>query len=117
MLASIITKKNKSLNEPAKIKQIAIATQRMLKKVKMLLINIYNWQSVLEQAAINRSPAMIANYVYELAKDFNQFYQECSIMREDDVKRREFRLQLVDMTAKLLRNASGLLGISMPEKM
>ena len=86
-------------------------------KEKMLLVNIYNWPSVLEQAAINRSPAMIANYIYDLAKDFNQFYQECSIMKEDDVKRREFRLQLADMTAKLLRNASGLLGISMPNKM
>lgn len=86
-------------------------------KEKLLLKNIYNWPSVLEQAAINRSPAMIANYIYDLAKDFNQFYQECSIMKEEDVKRREFRLQLADMTAKLLRNASGLLGISMPEKM
>ena len=86
-------------------------------KEKMLLVNIYNWPSVLEQAAINRSPAMIANYVYDLAKDFNQFYQECSIMKEEDVKRREFRLQLADMTARLLRNASGLLGISMPNKM
>ncbi len=86
-------------------------------KEKMLLVNIYNWPSVLEQAAINRSPAMIANYIYDLAKDFNQFYQECSIMKEDDAKRREFRLQLADMTARLLRNASGLLGISMPNKM
>ena len=86
-------------------------------KEKLLLKNIYNWPSVLEQAAINRSPAMIANYIYDLAKDFNQFYQECSIMKEEDVKRREFRLQLADMTARLLRNASGLLGISMPNKM
>ncbi|MBR4156684.1 MAG: arginine--tRNA ligase [Bacteroidales bacterium] len=86
-------------------------------KEKMLLVNIYNWPSVLEQAAINRSPAMIANYIYDLAKDFNQFYQECSIMKEDDAKRREFRLQLADMTARLLRNAAGLLGISMPNKM
>ena len=86
-------------------------------KEKMLLVNIYNWPALLEQAAINRSPAMIANYIYDLAKDFNQFYQECSIMKEDNAKRREFRLQLADMTAKLLRNASGLLGISMPEKM
>lgn len=86
-------------------------------KEKMLLVNIYNWPSVLEQAAINRSPAMIANYVYDLAKDFNQFYQECSILKEQNTQRREFRLQLADMTAKLIRNASGLLGISMPEKM
>lgn len=86
-------------------------------KEKLLLVNIYNWPAVLEQAAINRSPAMIANYIYDLAKDFNQFYQECSILKEEDAKRREFRLQLADMTAKLLRNASALLGISMPEKM
>lgn len=86
-------------------------------KEKMLLVNIYNWPSVLEQSAINRSPAMIANYVYDLAKDFNQFYQECSILKEQNTQRREFRLQLADMTAKLIRNASGLLGISMPEKM
>lgn len=86
-------------------------------KEKLLLVNIHNWPSVLEQAAINRSPAMIANYIYDLAKDFNQFYQECSILKEDDPNRREFRLQLADMTAKLLRNASSLLGISMPEKM
>lgn len=89
----------------------------MHNKEKLLLVNIYNWPSVLEQAAINRSPAMIANYIYELAKDFNQFYQECSILKEEDTNRREFRLQLADMTAKLLRNASSLLGISMPEKM
>ena len=94
-----------------------IPVKDMHAKEKMLLVNMYNWPSLLEQAAINRSPAMIANYIYDLAKDFNQFYQECSIMKEDDANRREFRLQLADMTARLLRNASSLLGISMPEKM
>lgn len=84
---------------------------------KNLLLNIYGWPSVLEQAAINRSPAMIANYIYELAKDFNQFYQGCSILREECVEKRNFRLQLAAMTARLLRNASGLLGIEMPERM
>ena len=94
-----------------------ISVKDMHAKEKMLLVNMYNWPALLEQAAINRSPAMIANYIYDLAKDFNQFYQECSIMKEDDANRREFRLQLADMTARLLRNASSLLGISMPEKM
>ena len=84
---------------------------------KNLLLNIYGWPSVLEQAAINKSPAMIANYIYELAKDFNQFYQGCSILREECVEKRNFRLQLAAMTARLLRNASGLLGIEMPERM
>lgn len=84
---------------------------------KQLLTNMHTWPSVLEQAAINRSPAMIANYIYELCKDFNQFYQECSILREENVNRREFRLQLAGMTARLLRNASSLLGMQMPERM
>ena len=84
---------------------------------KSLLTNIYTWPSVLEQAAINRSPAMIANYIYDLCKGFNQFYQECSILKEEDVKRREFRLQLSAMTARLLRNAGDLLGMQMPERM
>lgn len=84
---------------------------------KSLLTNIYTWPSILEQAAINRSPAMIANYIYDLCKGFNQFYQECSILKEEDVKRREFRLQLAAMTARLLRNAGDLLGMQMPERM
>ena len=84
---------------------------------KSLLTNIYTWPSVLEQAAINRSPAMIANYIYDLCKGFNQFYQECSILKEQDEKRRVFRLQLAAMTARLLRNAGELLGMQMPERM
>ncbi|MBO4519035.1 MAG: arginine--tRNA ligase, partial [Paludibacteraceae bacterium] len=84
---------------------------------KSLLTNIYTWPSLLEQAAINRSPAMIANYIYDLCKGFNQFYQECSIMKEPDERRREFRLQLAAMTARLLRNAGELLGMQMPERM
>lgn len=84
---------------------------------KHLITNMHTWPAVLEQAAINRSPAMIANYIYELCKEFNQFYQECSILKEENADRREFRLQLASMTARLLRNASNLLGMQMPERM
>ncbi|MGN0032567.1 MAG: arginine--tRNA ligase [Candidatus Limimorpha sp.] len=84
---------------------------------KSLLTTIHIWPSILEQAAVNRSPAMIANYIYDLCKGFNQFYQECSILKETDGKRRVFRLQLASMTARLLRNAGELLGMQMPERM
>jgi arginyl-tRNA synthetase len=94
-----------------------VAVDSILPEEKSLLTNIYSWPSVLEQAAINRSPAMIANYIYDLCKGFNQFYQECSILKESDEKRREFRLQLAAMTASLLRNAGDLLGMQMPERM
>lgn len=94
-----------------------VEVKSILPEEKPLLTNIYTWPSVLEQAAINRSPAMIANYIYDLCKGFNQFYQECSILKEEDVKRREFRLQLSAMTARLLRNVGDLLGMQMPERM
>ena len=86
-------------------------------KEKEIIVMMYGWPMVLNQAAENRSPAMVANFIFDLAKEFNQFYQECSILKEPDADRRMFRLQVCDMVAALLRNASELLGIGMPERM
>ena len=86
-------------------------------KEKEIIVMMYGWPMVLNLAAENRSPAMIANFIFDLAKEFNQFYQECSILKEPDADRRMFRLQVCDMVAALLRNASELLGIGMPERM
>ena len=86
-------------------------------KEKEIIVMMYGWPMVLNQAAENRSPAMIANFIFDLAKEFNQFYQECSILKEPDADCRMFRLQVCDMVAALLRNASELLGIGMPNRM
>ena len=86
-------------------------------KEKEIIVMMYGWPMVLNLSAENRSPAMIANFIFDLAKEFNQFYQECSILKEPDADRRMFRLQVCDMVAALLRNASELLGIGMPERM
>jgi len=86
-------------------------------KEKEIIVMMYGWPMVLNQAAENRSPAMVANFIFDLAKEFNQFYQECSILKEPDADRRMFRLQVCDMVAALFRNASELLGIGMPERM
>ena len=86
-------------------------------KEKEIIVMMYGWPMVLNQAAENRSPAMVANFIFDLAKEFNQFYQECSILKEADPDRRMFRLQVCDMVAALLRNASELLGIGMPNRM
>ncbi len=86
-------------------------------KEKEIIVMMYGWPMVLNQAAENRSPAMIANFIFDLAKEFNQFYQECSILKEPEADRRMFRLQVCDMVAALLRNASELLGIGMPNRM
>ena len=86
-------------------------------KEKEIIVMMYGWPMVLNQAAENRSPAMVANFIFDLAKEFNQFYQECSILKEPDADRRMFRLQVCDMVAALLRNASELLGIGMSNRM
>ncbi len=84
---------------------------------KGVIVLMYSWPNILKMAAEGRSPALVANFIYDLAKEFNQFYQECSIIKETDELRRSFRLQICDMVASLLRNASQLLGMNMPERM
>ncbi|MCX7985722.1 MAG: arginine--tRNA ligase [Bacteroidales bacterium] len=78
---------------------------------------LYDYRQVLAQAAEELSPAVIANYCYELAKSFNQFYHELSILKEPDEERRLFRLVLAKNTANVLKNAMNMLGIEMPERM
>jgi arginyl-tRNA synthetase len=68
-------------------------------------------------AADSLSPALIANYTFELAKEFNQFYHDISILNEPDQATRAFRISLSEMTGIVIRNAMGLLGIDVPERM
>ncbi len=89
----------------------------LLSKEKMLISQLYNFPSILADAGINRSPALVANYLYDLAKDFNQFYQEIPILKEENVINLNFRLLLCSFTQHVLQSASALLGMEMPEKM
>jgi arginyl-tRNA synthetase len=89
----------------------------LLAKEKSLIKLLYQYPSTIEQAAANRSPAMIANYMYELAKEFNQFYQEYPILREEDETKRLFRLLISSFSARVIRSAGALLGINMPDRM
>ena len=69
------------------------------------------------QAGEEYSPALIANYAFDLAKEYNQFYHDCPILREEDPARRSFRTGLSEMTAKVISSAMRLLGIRVPERM
>ncbi len=69
------------------------------------------------EAGEEHSPALIANYTYELAKEFNQFYGELSIMREENESLRSRRIALISVVAQVLSKAMGILGINLPEKM
>lgn len=86
-------------------------------KERTLLKTISRFPEVVTQAADAYSPALIANYCYEITKEFNQFYHEHSILNEPAVDTLHFRLKLSSVVAKVLRTGMGLLGIEMPERM
>ena len=86
-------------------------------KEKNLIKTLYAFPQVVQDAAADMSPAQMANYVYELAKEFNQFYHEHSVLNEPDPDVSLFRLQLSELTALVIKTATGLLGIEVPERM
>ena len=76
-----------------------------------------NFPSAVELSAKNYNPVSIAEYVYKLAKNFNQFYKECSVLGEKNKEIRQTRLLITSATTQVIRNALYLLGIKAPEKM
>jgi len=68
-------------------------------------------------AASEYSPALIANYCYDLAREYNQFYHDYTILGESDPSVREFRLVISRLTSEVLSSGMWLLGIEMPERM
>ncbi len=86
-------------------------------KEKDIIRILHDYPAVIKNAAENRSPALIANFAFELAKEFNGFYQEIPIFKEADEELRKFRLLLSAFTANVIQSSMGLLGIEVPEKM
>ncbi|MDE7136404.1 MAG: arginine--tRNA ligase, partial [Muribaculaceae bacterium] len=82
-----------------------------------LIQSLADFPSIVADAGRRYSPALIANYVYELVKQYNQFYHDCSILREEDQAVRSLRLALSDATARVVKTGMGLLGIRVPERM
>ena len=73
--------------------------------------------AVIKEAGDSHSPAVVANYAYELAKEFNQYYHDTTILKEANVAARDQRLALIDVISKVLVKAMGILGITLPERM
>ncbi len=82
-----------------------------------LVLLLSQFPAIIEEAAKGHSPAVIANYVYEIAKSFNKFYHERSILQAEDEISKQFRLHLSAASAKVIKKAMGLLGIEVPERM
>lgn len=82
-----------------------------------LIQHMEAFKNVVEEAAATYSPALIANYTYDLVKEFNQFYHDYSILHEPDADKRDMRLLLSANVAKVIKNGMNLLGIDVPDRM
>ncbi len=82
-----------------------------------VIFKINQYTNKIQEAAREYSPAVIANYVYELAKEYNQFYQAIPIFNESDAAKLKFRIAFSQVTASTIQKAMRLLGIHVPEKM
>ncbi len=84
---------------------------------KEILRSIYDFPAVIQTSAKEYSPAVVANYLYELVKLYNQFYHDISILKETDSDKRNFRLALSLSVANIIRNGLFLLGVKAPDRM
>jgi arginyl-tRNA synthetase len=82
-----------------------------------LIKSIYDFEEIVAEAGKTFSPALIANYVYDLCKLFNRFYHDCPILKTEDETLKNFRLNLSQSCAQVIGNAMHLLGIEVPERM
>ena len=82
-----------------------------------LIQALADFPATVQAAGQTYSPALIANYVYDLAKSYNQFYHDCSILNENDPAVRSLRLELSRQTARVVKTGMKLLGINVPERM
>ena len=82
-----------------------------------LIQHLQGFQTAVKQAGSDYNPSCVANYCYELVKEYNQFYHDFSVLREEDEKKRLFRIALSAAVSQVIKNGMGLLGIEVPERM
>ncbi|WP_369047505.1 arginine--tRNA ligase [Tenacibaculum sp. UWU-22] len=111
-IQSILRKANFNYNDSLDKIEISLHP-----KEKELIKQLELYPGIIEQAAANYSPAIIANYTYDLVKEFNSFYQNVSILGEEDNNKKVFRVQLSKKVADTIKSAFKLLGIQVPERM
>jgi arginyl-tRNA synthetase len=95
-----------------------IDTNLEISEKESYLVQLLNeFPAIVKLAGEEFSPALIANYVYELVKEYNQFYHDFTILKEENLNIKQFRLVLSECTASVIKTAMALLGIDVPERM
>jgi arginyl-tRNA synthetase len=109
-IQSIIRKAAFDFSEPSALNELNEKEKELIKQLEL-------FPEVIQNAAQNHSPALIANYTYELVRAYNSFYQAVSILGEEDQQKKIFRVQLSKKVADTIAAAFSLLGINVPERM
>lgn len=113
-IRSILRKaKEQGIDIPETLPEGAELSKREISLVQ----HLQGFQSAVRQAGQDYNPSCIANYCYELVKEYNQFYHDFSVLREENVDNKVFRLALSAAVSQVVRNGMGLLGIEVPERM
>lgn len=115
--ARIRSVERKATEEDIEIPVSLDSSIEISERERELIQKLIDFPAVVKDAGENYAPSAIANYCYELVKTYNQFYHDFSILREEDIKRKQFRLVLSANVAKVIKSGMGLLGIEMPERM
>jgi len=105
------------LRKYAKSPSTEIAINKLVAEEKDLVIQLNNYEKVVQEAAKQYEPSLIAHYVYNLAKSYNKFYAECPILKNDDEKITDFRVLLSQKVGEVIKKGLALLGIQSPERM
>ena len=106
-----------SLLAKAEYEEQKISEYEINDSEKDLMMNIFNFKDVVSKAAESLSPALVANYIYELVKSYNSFYQNNPILKQDDAVAKQFRLELSAVTGKTIKKGLALLGIGTVDRM
>ena len=109
-IQSILRKANFDFVIPSTIRTLHSKEKELIKQIEL-------YPEVSQDAAKNHSPALVANYTYDLVKEYNSFYQTVSILGEEDTTKKIFRVQLSKKVADTIKSAFKLLGIEVPERM
>lgn len=108
-IQSILRKASFSLDETVSVE--------LHEKERELVKQIALYPEVIQNAASHHSPALIANYTYDLVREYNSFYQSVLILGEEDNEKKVFRVQLSKKVGEIIESAFKLLGIQVPERM
>jgi len=93
------------------------ADNGLLKAEKEVIVAAEQYPAILEQAALEHNPSVIANYIFHLAKTFNSFYSELSVANAETETKKQLRLQISLFTANVIKSGMSLMGIAVPERM